>query len=131
MIDAFVSAWDSRKDEVEAAFRANFPSNYDDIVKAVIDILPEYDFDRFHRIDVGDYQGTIIYLVPANTYLPSTYLFIRVSYGSCSGSGCGTLESIRDDYRYSDDGDLQTTTDGQIKDLMALALHVVQSTKIL
>lgn len=45
---------------------------------------------------------------------------MKVGYGSCSG--CDTLEAIRD---YSS----EKPTPEQVKDYMALALHIVQGLK--
>ena len=102
MIDAFVSAWDARKDEVETAFRAEFPTNY---------------------------KAMLLYLIPADTYQPSDYLYVKVYYGSCSG--CDTLEDIRSNLDWADDDDGRVATETSIKDLMTLALHIIQGLKLL
>ena len=98
MISEFVKAWDERKGEIEAKFRANHPDNYMEVVRNVIEILDNGydtpDSKNIHEIDDGDYQGTLLYLIPENCYQPSDYWYVKVSYGSCSG--CDTLEGIRD-----------------------------------
>lgn len=57
----------------------------------------DLDTENITEIDNGDYQGTLLYLIPFNTYQPSEYeyLMTHVSYGSCGG--CDTLESIHYD----------------------------------
>lgn len=57
----------------------------------------EWDAENITEIDNGDYQGTLLYLIPLNTYQPSEYdyLMTYVGYGSCSG--CDTLQSIQYD----------------------------------
>ncbi len=73
-------------------------------------------------IDNGDYQGTLIYIIPRDTYQPDVedYLVTNNYYGSCSG--CDTLQAITE---YSS----KPLSNGQIEDLMTLALHLVQRLK--
>ena len=48
--------------------------NYDDIVRIVIDAIHEGDGDpnpnAIHEIDDGDYQGTLLFVIPADDYQP-------------------------------------------------------------
>ena len=41
-----------------------------------------------HEIDDGDYQGTLLYLIPFTTYQPTEYEYLMTytDYGSCSGA---------------------------------------------
>lgn len=78
------------------------------------------DYEHIHVIDDGDYQGTLLFVVPENTYQPYTYWIFRVSYGSCSY--CDTLQGILDD---------EDDKEQQIKDLITLALHMIQSGKVI
>ena len=78
------------------------------------------DPERIHRIDDGNYQGTLVYVIGEKGYQPDKYWYVKVDYGSCSG--CDTLEGIRD---YTDDA----PTDEQAKDYMTVALHIVQGMK--
>ena len=124
MIKKFVEIYESKKSLLEDIFKAGHPQCYADIVEDVITILSggENDWetpdpDRIHEIDDGDYQGTLVYVIGANGYQPSTYWAVMVSYGSCSG--CDTLQSI---HNY----DSGLPTDEQVKDYMTLALHIVQ-----
>ena len=127
MIKGFVDLWEKRKGEVESKFKAGHPAHYTDIVKAVVEILHgEKDYglpdpSKIHVIDDGEYQGTLLFIIPEKAYQPSTYWAVKVGYGSCSG--CDTLQSIRG---YND-----TPTEEQVKEYMTLALHIVQGLKLI
>lgn len=81
--------------------------DYKDLVKlTVTNILNDnedcdWDVENITEIDNGDYQGTLLYLIPRKTYQPSEYEYLMtcVGYGSCSG--CDTLQSIQ----YDTDGE--------------------------
>lgn len=127
MIPEFVQAWDARKGEVEAKFRAGHPGNYQTVVRYVVEILRSstepYNFPDPERIDVmnwGKYQGTLAIVIGGGGYSPHAFWYVLVDYGSCSG--CDTLEGIRG---YADD----PPTEEQVSDYMMLALHVLQSLK--
>jgi hypothetical protein len=134
MIAEFVKAWDENKDVVKANFEKKMPTEYSEIVKEVVKILADSndwrnpDPDLITEIDHGDYQGTLLYIIATDDYQPSDFWYVKVSYGSCSG--CDTLEEIRSDGDYyDDDGNPSLPNEGQVKDLMTLALHIVQGLK--
>lgn len=79
------------------------------------------DCESITEIDNGDYQGTLLYLIPFETYQPCEYeyLMTNVSYGSCSG--CDTLQGI---VSYSD----KRANDDQVKELLALCKDIITST---
>ncbi len=81
------------------------------------DAYDSMDPERIHRIDDGDYQGTLVFVIGASGYQPSTYWYVTVGYGSCSG--CDTLEAIR---FYGDD----PPTSQQVTDYATLAPHIVE-----
>ena len=128
MIKEFVKDWEDNKETIREAFSKAHPESYKEIVKAVISAISaahddDYDYpdpDRIHQIDDGDYQGTLLFLIPAHGYQPSDYFYVRVGYGSCSG--CDTLQAIRD----YEDG---PPTEKQVNDYMTLALHILQGIK--
>ncbi len=125
MIQKFVDQWEANKDKVRAGFAAKQPSDYGEIVKAVVSILSASGYDcpdpeRIHKIDDGVYQGTLLFVIAETGYGPSTYWAVDISYGSCSG--CDTLEGIRG---YDDD----PPTEKQIDEYMMLALNIVQGLK--
>lgn len=71
------------------------------------------DPERIHQIDDGDYQGTLVFVIGAQGYQPSTYWATSVGYGSCSG--CDALE---DAWGYGDQHDYEG--------LYSLTLHMLQ-----
>jgi len=121
MIQKFVNAFMDRKPTITNRFKESHPDSYLEIVKAVIEILPEAngeqpDPERIHEIDDGDYQGTLLYIIGAKGYQPNTYWSVKVVYGSCSG--CDTLQSISE---YSN----EPPTTEQADDYTKLALDIV------
>ena len=124
MIQAFVDRWEQNKQIAEDEFRREAPQSYTAVVKAAVLAVkgdaydePNLDPERIHVIDDGHYQGTLLFVIAAENYQPSTYHAVAVSYGSCSG--CDTLQAING---YSDD----PPTDEQVGQYMTLALHIVQ-----
>lgn len=134
MIEKFTKRWFERNHMVRAEFEAALPDNYTDIVKAVVTMLhdeDEYgsiDPSRIHEIDDGDYQGTLLYVIGASDYQPSTYWYVKVYYGSCSG--CDTLQDILEgNYGHESEEEAQEWKRHAIDQLMTLALHIVQGLK--
>lgn len=128
--------WEQNRDKLEYFFRhTNYLGeySYEDIlmftVKYILDdgecldTLCDWDYAKIHQIDDGEYQGTLMFLIPrANWYQPAEYDYILtyISYGSCSV--CDTLQSIQSDYRFAE------TEEGKeqvIKDLMTLCRDMV------
>ena len=114
MIKYCIEKWDENKDLLRSVLNNNKLLNhilnrndddpleyleYKDLVKlTVIFILNdknEWNEDKIKEIDDGDYQGTLLYLIPEDTYQPasSEYLMTFVEYGSCSA--CDTLQEIQ------------------------------------
>ena len=150
MLKYCVEKWDKNKTLLMNALQSEEIYNklgsyeYADLVKLVVKYIlndgkaEEYDageWDEYNitEVDNGDYRGTLLYLIPANTYQVSEYeyLITFVDYGSCNG--CDTLLRIQFDmpkykYRKSDE---QFTIQKRrtIEDLMTLCLHLVQHMK--
>lgn len=122
MIQELVQAWEENKTLIRATLAKKHPS-YEDIVRAVAQHMPNMKADNIHRIDDGDYQGTLLFIIPEDSYQPSQYWSTKVYYGSCSG--CDTLASIRESGSYDDDKPSERQLDGY----MSLALHLVQGFK--
>ena len=125
MIEKFTKAWFANLHEMRKKFTEKHPENYKEIVKSVIEILKDDDYDspdpeRIHEIDDGDYQGTLVYVIGGNGYQPNNYWYVKVGYGSCSG--CDTLEGIRN---YDSDA----PRNEQVDEYMTLALHIIQGLK--
>lgn len=128
MITEVVKAWNERKHFIEEHLKAKHPDSYKELVSWVIKMINP-DNERglpnpeiIYEIDDGDYQGTLLYIIPTVAYQPHEYYYVLVGYGSCSG--CDTLQEIRD---YSHDIPDQEA----IKKYMTLALHIVQKMKII
>lgn len=125
MIQTFVDKFMSNKPLLAEEFKKAHPENYKSLVTNVMRIFDdgEYgcpDSSKIHEIDDGDYQGTLLYVIPEKGYQPSEYWYVKVSYGSCSG--CDTLQGI---HSYSS----EPPTDNQVEQYMTLALHIVQGLK--
>ena len=127
MIEKFVKKWEAKKETLRAKYSLAHPSNYKQIVTDVVGLFDDRrkysdspNSDAIHEIDDGQYQGTLVYVIPERTYQPDKYWYVRVSYGSCSG--CDTLEGIRG---YEEGA----PSEEQIDQYMTLALHIVQRIK--
>lgn len=134
MINEFVTAWDVNKKNLEEYFRTTPQekySTYDDLVKLLFDIVinptrvgcyGRFDTKNILKIDDGDYQGTLIFILHLDTYQPSVgeYVYTSVDYGSCSG--CDTLLGISE---YIDG----IPNEQQVSDYMRLCLHLFQQCK--
>ena len=114
MIKYCIEKWDKNKDLLKSALDNNKLLNhvlnkndddpleyleYKDLVKLTVMFIlndgNEWDVNKIKEIDDGDYQGTLLYLIPEDTYQPnsSEYLMTFVEYGSCSA--CDTLQTIQ------------------------------------
>lgn len=152
MIRFAIDKWDKNKNKLEAHVKENLKDYEDceykklveDVVQHVFSDEPntyndfsEFDVKKITEIDNGDYQGTLLYLIPQDAYQPdeTEYLMTHVSYGSCSG--CDTLQAVQ--YDISDvcgdnewsgctKEELEKKEKQAIGDLMTLFLHLVQNT---
>lgn len=102
------------KDVVELTFETIFNDSDDD--------YKNLNMEEITEIDNGDYQGTLLYLIPFDTYQPSAseYLMTFVYYGSCSG--CDTLQGIQ---AYGWD---EPITETQRSDLLQLCRDIIVNT---
>jgi len=107
---------------------------YGDIVKAIVKLVlndendpsyKNYDGDNITVVNNGDYQGTLLFIIPLDTYQPEArdYLVTFVDYGSCSG--CDALQSIESE-NYNN-----SYSESQLGKLMTLALHLIQRMKFI
>lgn len=123
-------AWYENKDKLETVIMMDANLNhceYSYLVKLIVEYIlnpsieiswRKFDADAITVIDNGDYQGTVLFMIPRKTYQPSVndYLLTYSYYGSCSV--CDTLMSIQD---WGD----KLPTENQIKDYMALCKDLV------
>lgn len=110
MIKICLEAWDKYNGELEAWYR-NLPVeilnhlSYKGITTKVFGMVSRYmeescnwcdglDLDNIVEINNGDYQGTLLYIVPFDTYQPNEYEYLMtyIGYGSCSC--CDTLQGL-------------------------------------
>ena len=135
MIKDFVIAWDANKEKLREYLSTHEQEDYDSY-KKIVTLLFEhvinpyleekrgyvYDTKKLHEIDDGDYQGTLLYLIPIDEYQPSHYQYVAtfVEYGSCSG--CDTLLGISQ-YDYG------MPNSEQVEEYMTLCLHILQHFK--
>ena len=111
MIKICLEAWDKYSGELEAWYRSLSVEDlnslsYKGITTKVFGMVSRYmeedgkvvidklDLYNIVEIDNGDYQGTLLYLVPFDTYQPNEheYLMTYIGYGSCSC--CDTLQGL-------------------------------------
>lgn len=134
MLKIILEKWEKNKDKLKKIFETekgfnSYDCNYRDIVELTFEVIYNTDEDsrlgrvnteRITEINDGDYQGTLLYLIPFDSYQPNEneYLMTYVDYGSCSG--CDTLQSLQS---YGDD-----VTETQVNGFMTLAKDILQNT---
>lgn len=132
MLKIIKEQWDKNRDLLRAALEEGETFNecgYVDLVKLSFEkifntgINHDYllNLKRITEIDNGDYQGTLLYVIPFDTYQPSEHdhLMTYVNYGSCSG--CDTLQAIQC-------GHDRKLTEAQVKNFMALCKDILTNT---
>lgn len=132
MIKEVVKSWDANKGNLQERLRSMTEYiTYEELMKVICEEITSKmstdgnwkvsNYEKFHTINDGDYQGDMGFLLIPNTYQPdiSRYMISHQYYGSCSG--CDLLEGILSDNR----GD----KDKIVSDLMTLCLHLIQRMK--
>jgi hypothetical protein len=126
--------WDENRDVLYNAIRSHDVGfQYYDLVKLAIDCIlnhstedyedcgysHKWDTENITVIDNGDYQGTLLFMIPAKCYQPSEceYLLTFAGYGSCGG--CDALLSIVE-FAYE-------MTDEIARDLLTLCKHLIEN----
>lgn len=142
MIKEFVRYWEVGKENLRDYFKKTKQekySEYKDLVVALFKYVinpgiqcdsahtrcyDAYDTKKITVIDDGDYQGTLLFVLPRRSYQPfvDDYVYTSVCYGSCSG--CDTLLGIS---HYSD----VLPNKNQIDDYMTLCLHLLQNCRFM
>lgn len=124
MLKELVERFDNNRDNIKSALRNKLPDSYEELVKLLVEHITTDDYEdyaldpgRIHRIDDGDYQGTLVFVIAEKGYQPYKYYYTMVSYGSCSG--CDTLYSILSE-------SYDEVTEGQVEQMFTLALHMLQ-----
>jgi hypothetical protein len=130
MIKYCKEKWNKNKEILLEVLREDKTLNscdYGYLVKLVVenilndetsDYSDTWDSKKITIVDNGDYQGTLLFLIPTKTYQPSEYEYLMtyVDYGSCSG--CDTLLGIQSF------GNVKPT-EQQLKDFMTLCKDLV------
>lgn len=137
MLKVLVEKWDKNKDRLKEALSdvINNGIEYEDLVRLTFSTIyndgdesigypyNKLDCDEITKIDNGDYQGTLLFLIPFETYQPSEYEYLMtyVGYGSCSG--CDTLLAIVD---YDNWG--RKFSETQVEKLLTLCKDILTNT---
>lgn len=132
MIKFCKDQWDANRERLEEALRNDTQLNkcdYKYLLSLVVTHILNPGLTNFGKgwsaenitvIDDGDYQGTLMFLIPKDCYQPSEneYLLTFVGYGSCNV--CDTLMGIQgwDDAK---------PTEQQLKDYMDLCKDLVMN----
>lgn len=109
MLKYCLKKWNENRDKLEMAIRKDTHlnrCNYRYLLGLLVEhvlnsggcgVRDEYKLQANHitEVDDGDYQGTLLFVIPFNRWQPSEgeYLMTYVGYGSCSG--CDTLQAIQ------------------------------------
>lgn len=133
MLKICKDAWFENKDKLEDAIREDKNINKCDY-PYLVGLVLEYILNPFLRgksfglntdavtvVDNGNYRGTLLFIIPFDTYEPSEqeYMITYCCYGGCSC--CDTLQSIRDF------GSNELPTENQVRDYMILCLDLVRN----
>lgn len=124
MIKYCLSRWNENQQKLRHQLEIDIAlnvCNYEYLVKLITKFIlgKEWDAENITVIDNGDYQGTLLFLIPQNTYQPAEYEYLMtyVGYGSCSG--CDTLQAIQGEV-----SDILLEPE-QVEDFMVLCKHLV------
>ena len=137
MIKYALKKWDENKDVLRNAIQQTEKDkrsawDYEEIVKLVCRYIfnenvsreePMINVDGITMIDNGDYQGTLIFMLPFDTDQPAEYEYLMtyVGYGSCSG--CDTLQRIQ-----ADDEDDDETEKDLVDSYLSICKDIVSNT---
>lgn len=130
MTKDFLEKWEKYKNDLEKYFSNTPQEEYDSYLKITKAIFKnvfnreKIDFDLVEIIELvlGDYQGTLVFLIPTKGDDNKNYVITSVGYGSCNV--CDTLQSIEEL-----DGGNDIPSLRQVKGYMTLSLHIFQKIK--
>ena len=132
MIKYCLKKWDKNHNELREVLKNDTTLNscdYKYLVELMVthilnigDDNIQWDANSITEIDNGDYQGTLLFVIPLKTYQPSEYehLMTFISYGSCSC--CDTLQSIQNFGKHV------PPTNEQVNDYMMLCKDLLTNT---
>ena len=143
MIKYALKKWDKNKDALRNAIQHTEKDkrsvwNYNDIVKLTCRyIFNENTTDKDPKINIegitmadtgnGNHQGTLLFMMPFDTYQPAEYEYLMtyVGYGSCSG--CDNLQRLQRIQSAEMCNNVNSTGD-LIDSYMALCRDIVSNT---
>lgn len=128
--------WDANKDKLRAVLAERTDLNtwqYEDLVKLTFETIyntaaTDFDYklslEHITVVDDGDYQGTLVFLIPFDTYQPSEHQYIMtyIGYGSCSC--CDALQGVQSRDNYSK----ETPTEEQLDGFMDICGDLISNT---
>ena len=137
MIESFVKKFDSKRQWLREQLGqpCDIKPSYEDLMHLLCTALEDRDDDdfcscdfpdptRITRIDHGDYQGTIVFVVASGGYQPHNHWATWVWYGSCGG--CDTLQAINDEVPYDYENGKYTPSDKNVDAWLTVMLHLLQ-----
>lgn len=128
MLKYCLEKWNKNKENLEAQLREDdelYSCDYEYLVRLVVDHIlnddpSDYTWEsgEITVIDNGEYQGTLLFLIPERTYQPSEYQYLMtyIGYGSCSV--CDYLQSIQP-------WEKRKLNDDEVKDFMGLCKDIL------
>lgn len=130
MTKDFLEKWETYKNDLEKYFSNTPQEEYDSYLKITKAIFKnvfnrekiDFDLEEIIELVLGDYQGTLVFLIPTNGDDNKNYVITSVGYGSCNV--CDTLQSIEEL-----DGGNDIPSLRQVKCYMTLSLHIFQKIK--
>lgn len=107
MLKIMKDRWNENGEKLRATLLERTDLNgcdYDTLVKLTFETIfnssaegygNTLDLNNIHIIDDGHYQGTILFVIPFDTYQPgsSEYILTYIGYGTCSY--CDALQSVQ------------------------------------
>ena len=128
MLKYCLEKWNKNRTYLENALREDMSlhnCDYEYLVRLVVRYILNdnvYDgtwsTDNITTIDNGEYQGTLLFVIPEETYQPNEYEYLMtyIGYGSCSV--CDTLQSIQP-------WESRALTDEELEGFMTLCKDIV------
>ena len=140
MIRYCLKKWDKNRKRLEEAIRKDETINecdYDYLMKLVVDYIlndeetevgdSRWDSSKITCINDGEWQGTLLFLIPALSYQPAEYEYLMTyaDYGSCEL--CDTLKGIRLEMLEKNEWISGPPTEQQVRDYMTLCKDLVSN----
>lgn len=130
MTKDFLEKWEKYKNDLEKYFSNTPQEEYNSYLKITKAIFKnvfnrekiDFDLEEIIELVLGDYQGTLVFLIPTQGDDNKNYVITSVGYGSCNV--CDTLQSIEEL-----DGGNDIPSLRQVKGYMTLSLHIFQKIK--